>query len=79
MTEFCLGIKGLPTSLAPSKAILNLITKTIFHIVPYCRGGRYTEGDAKNIIVQILSVVAFCHLQGVVHRDLKPEVWHRGI
>ncbi|KAL4325560.1 hypothetical protein GQ457_11G032330 [Hibiscus cannabinus] len=37
------------------------------------RGGRYTEGDAKKIIVQILSVVAFCHLQGVVHRDLKPE------
>nr|DAD18025.1 TPA_asm: hypothetical protein HUJ06_019488 [Nelumbo nucifera] len=37
------------------------------------RGGRYTEVDAKVIIVQILSVVAFCHLQGVVHRDLKPE------
>ncbi|KAG8654899.1 hypothetical protein MANES_05G191100v8 [Manihot esculenta] len=37
------------------------------------RGGRYTEEDAKSIIVQILSVVAFCHLQGVVHRDLKPE------
>ncbi|XP_022736785.1 CDPK-related kinase 4-like isoform X2 [Durio zibethinus] len=37
------------------------------------RGGRYTEGDAKKIVVQILSVVAFCHLQGVVHRDLKPE------
>ncbi|CAL5331879.1 unnamed protein product [Camellia sinensis] len=37
------------------------------------RGGRYTEDDAKLIIVQILSVVAFCHLQGVVHRDLKPE------
>ncbi|KAL7591541.1 CDPK-related kinase 3 [Lactuca sativa] len=37
------------------------------------RGGRYTESDAKLIIVQILSVVAFCHLQGVVHRDLKPE------
>ncbi|KAK8516108.1 hypothetical protein V6N12_013517 [Hibiscus sabdariffa] len=36
-------------------------------------GGRYTEGDAKKIILQILSVVAFCHLQGVVHRDLKPE------
>ncbi|KAJ0700971.1 putative protein kinase CAMK-CDPK family [Helianthus annuus] len=29
------------------------------------RGGRYTEADAKLIIVQILSVVAFCHLQGV--------------
>ncbi|XP_021909567.1 CDPK-related kinase 4 [Carica papaya] len=37
------------------------------------RGGRYTEEDAKSILVQILSVVAFCHLQGVVHRDLKPE------
>lgn len=38
------------------------------------RGGRYTEEDAKFIVIQILSVVAFCHLQGVVHRDLKPEV-----
>ncbi|PSS32964.1 CDPK-related kinase [Actinidia chinensis var. chinensis] len=37
------------------------------------RGGRYTEEDAKPIVIQILSVVAFCHLQGVVHRDLKPE------
>nr|CAD1836315.1 unnamed protein product [Ananas comosus var. bracteatus] len=37
------------------------------------RGGRYLEEDAKVIVVQILSVVAFCHLQGVVHRDLKPE------
>jgi serine/threonine protein kinase len=25
-------------------------------------------------MIQILNVVAFCHLQGVVHRDLKPEV-----
>ncbi|KAL3846090.1 hypothetical protein ACJIZ3_003493 [Penstemon smallii] len=37
------------------------------------RGGRYSEEDAKRIVVQMLSVVAFCHLQGVVHRDLKPE------
>ncbi|KAL0290440.1 UNVERIFIED_CONTAM: CDPK-related kinase [Sesamum angustifolium] len=37
------------------------------------KGGRYTEDEAKLIIVQILSVVSFCHLQGVVHRDLKPE------
>ncbi|XP_042064300.1 CDPK-related kinase 3-like [Salvia splendens] len=37
------------------------------------KGGRYTEDEAKRIIVQILSVVAFCHIQGVVHRDLKPE------
>ncbi|WZY82186.1 CDPK-related kinase 1-like [Brassica napus] len=37
------------------------------------RGGKYTEEDAKQVMVQILSVVAYCHLQGVVHRDLKPE------
>jgi serine/threonine protein kinase len=38
------------------------------------RGGKYTEDDAKAVMVQILNVVAFCHLQGVVHRDLKPEM-----
>lgn len=37
------------------------------------RGGKYLEQDAKVIMIQILSVAAFCHLQGVVHRDLKPE------
>ncbi|KAK4481767.1 hypothetical protein RD792_012678 [Penstemon davidsonii] len=38
------------------------------------RGGKYPEEDAKVVMVQILSVVAYCHLQGVVHRDLKPEM-----
>ena len=38
------------------------------------KGGRYTENDAKSIVMQILSVASFIHLQGVVHRDLKPEV-----
>ncbi|XP_058204861.1 CDPK-related kinase 1-like isoform X3 [Rhododendron vialii] len=37
------------------------------------RGGKYSEDDAKEVMVQILSVVSYCHLQGVVHRDLKPE------
>ncbi|CAL1389411.1 unnamed protein product [Linum trigynum] len=36
------------------------------------RGGKYPEDDAKAVMVQILNVVSFCHLQGVVHRDLKP-------
>lgn len=40
----------------------------------FFRGGKYSEDDAKAVMVQILNVVAFCHLQGVVHRDLKPEV-----
>lgn len=43
-------------------------------VLLHFRGGRYSEEDAKKIVVQMLSVVAFCHLQGVVHRDLKPEV-----
>ncbi|XP_017218555.1 CDPK-related protein kinase isoform X3 [Daucus carota subsp. sativus] len=37
------------------------------------RGGKYTEDDAKAVLIQILNVVAFCHLQGVVHLDLKLE------
>lgn len=40
----------------------------------FLRGGKYSEEDAKVVLVQILSVVSYCHLQGVVHRDLKPEV-----
>lgn len=48
-----------------------LISKSL--IIIY-RGGKYSEEDAKVVMIQILSVVAFCHLQGVVHRDLKPEV-----
>ena len=38
------------------------------------RGGKYSEDDAKVVLVQILNVVALCHIQGVFHRDLKPEV-----
>uniref|UniRef100_K4C3R3 Protein kinase domain-containing protein n=1 Tax=Solanum lycopersicum TaxID=4081 RepID=K4C3R3_SOLLC len=37
------------------------------------RGGKYSEDDAKAVMVQLLSVVSYCHLQRVVHRDLKPE------
>ncbi|XP_039010302.1 CDPK-related kinase 5 isoform X2 [Hibiscus syriacus] len=37
------------------------------------RGGKYTEDDARVVMIQILNVVSFFHLQGVVHRDLKPE------
>ncbi|KAL3580554.1 hypothetical protein D5086_018389 [Populus alba] len=37
------------------------------------RGGKYSEDEAKAVMVQILNVIAFCHLQGVVHRDLNLE------
>ncbi|XP_035845525.1 calcium-dependent protein kinase 18-like [Helianthus annuus] len=37
------------------------------------RTRKYTDYDAKGVLIQMLIVVAFCHLQGVVHRDLKPE------
>ncbi|KAH7845830.1 hypothetical protein Vadar_006541 [Vaccinium darrowii] len=40
----------------------------------FCRRGKYTEDEGKAVLIQILDVVSFCHLQGVVHRDLKPEV-----
>uniref|UniRef100_A0A3Q7HCV7 Protein kinase domain-containing protein n=1 Tax=Solanum lycopersicum TaxID=4081 RepID=A0A3Q7HCV7_SOLLC len=36
-------------------------------------GGKYSEDDAKDIMIQLLSVVSYCHLQRVVHRDLKLE------
>ncbi|KAG6472547.1 hypothetical protein ZIOFF_070013 [Zingiber officinale] len=44
----------------------------LFSLV-FSRGGRYSEEDAKAMVIQIQSVIAFCHLQGVVHCDLKPE------
>ncbi|CAI5513374.1 unnamed protein product [Closterium sp. Naga37s-1] len=37
------------------------------------RENRYSEKDAAGVVRQMLSVVAKCHLHGVVHRDLKPE------
>ncbi|CAN0426595.1 unnamed protein product, partial [Laminaria digitata] len=33
----------------------------------------YSEADARNIILQVLDALAFLHLRGIVHRDVKPE------
>ncbi|KAL0384179.1 UNVERIFIED_CONTAM: CDPK-related protein kinase [Sesamum radiatum] len=38
------------------------------------RGGKFSEDYAKAVIIQILNAVAFYHLWGVVHRDIKPEL-----
>jgi calcium-dependent protein kinase len=54
-----------------------------FVVLEYCEGGelfhaikkkkRYSEREAKGILRQLLSAVAYMHGLGIVHRDLKPE------
>lgn len=34
----------------------------------------YAEKDAAIVVRQMLRVAAECHLRGLVHRDMKPEV-----
>ncbi len=41
------------------------------------KDSRYSEKDAARIVRQMLNVAARCHLNGVVHRDMKPEVCSR--
>ena len=33
----------------------------------------YTEKEAANILLQVMSAVEYCHNNGICHRDLKPE------
>ncbi|CAL8151121.1 unnamed protein product [Prunus armeniaca] len=40
-------------------------------LIPFFRGGKYTEDDARTVMIQILNVVAFCHLQGDEDSQLK--------
>ena len=35
---------------------------------------RFSEAEAAKIMKKLISAVHFMHYQGVVHRDLKPEV-----
>ena len=57
-------------------------------VMEYLKGGellhrirrkrRFDEAQAARIMAKLMSAVNFMHFQGVVHRDLKPEVstWH---
>jgi calcium-dependent protein kinase len=47
---------------------------TIILQVLYRKNRLYSEKDAAIVVRQMLNVAARCHLNGVVHRDLKPEV-----
>lgn len=46
----------------------------MFFFTFYRKESRYTEKDAAIIVRQMLKVAAECHLHGLVHRDMKPEV-----
>ncbi|CAI7738493.1 unnamed protein product, partial [Closterium sp. NIES-53] len=52
-------------------------------VMDYCDGGelyeaveqhgRFPEKEAARVFKQLVSAVAYCHSQGVMHRDVKPE------
>lgn len=45
------------------------------HITSYKKrkGRMYSEEEAANIMIQLLSAINYCHNNGICHRDLKPE------
>jgi hypothetical protein len=47
---------------------------SVFEKTCFRRDSRYSEKDAAVVVRQMLKVAAECHLHGLVHRDMKPEV-----
>ena len=61
--------------------------RSLYLIMEECKGGEvfdkiiehiqnkkmYTEKNAANIFIQMMSAVEYCHNNGICHRDLKPE------
>jgi calcium-dependent protein kinase len=58
-------------------------SERIYIITELCTGGelfdkiieleQFSEKQAKEVMVQVLNAISYCHSKGVVHRDLKPE------
>jgi len=41
-------------------------------LLPYC-DSRYNNNRSKDVFMQIVDVLQYCHRLGIVHRDLKPD------
>ncbi|URE06845.1 calcium-dependent protein kinase [Musa troglodytarum] len=54
-------------SMKPAACLVNLLLMI--------KESRYTEKDAAVVVRQMLKVAAECHLHGLVHRDMKPEIF----
>ena len=33
----------------------------------------FNEAEVKNVLGQLMSAVEYCHSQGVIHRDIRPD------
>ena len=61
--------------------------RSLYLVMEQCKGGEvfdriiehiqnkqmYSEKDAANMFLQLMSSIEYCHNQGICHRDLKPE------
>lgn len=57
--------------------------ESMYIITEYCQGGQlfeamlrkktFSENEASNIMMQLLSAINHCHQRKIVHRDVKPE------
>ena len=61
--------------------------RSLYLVMEYCKGGEvfdriidhiqnkqmYSESDAAEMFIQVMSAIEYCHNHGICHRDLKPE------